>query len=36
VSARRDAQFQISNAAGFINGWITRTQIHGRLIRIQP
>lgn len=33
VSAVRDGQFQISNNHGFVNGWISRTAIFGRLVQ---
>lgn len=31
-----DRQFQIGNNRGGINGWITRRQVFGRLIAVEP
>lgn len=36
VSAVRGPQYQIANMRGHVNGWITRRQIHGRLVRVDP
>jgi len=36
VSAVRGKQYQISNAKGHINGWVTSKQIYGRVTKIEP
>lgn len=36
VKAIQGERFQIGNNRGGINGWITRRQIYGRLIRLDP
>jgi hypothetical protein len=35
VKAIQAERFQIGNNRGFINGWISRRQIYGRLIRVE-
>jgi hypothetical protein len=35
VKAIQGERFQIGNNRGFINGWISRGQIYGRLIRVE-
>jgi hypothetical protein len=32
VTAMRRSQYQISNNKGHVNGWISRSAIHGRLV----
>ncbi len=34
VKAIRGAQYQIGNNRGGINGWISRSSIYGRLVRV--
>ena len=36
VKAIQDQRYQIGNNRGGINGWINRTAIFGKCIRIQP
>jgi hypothetical protein len=36
LTAVRGAQYQISNAKGYVNGWCTIRQIHGKLIKVEP
>lgn len=36
VKAVQGDRFQIGNNRGGINGWITRRQIFGRLIKVEP
>lgn len=36
ISAVRDGQYQISNASGHVNGWITAKQIYGVLAKVEP
>lgn len=37
VSAVRPGDlYQISNAKGHVNGWISRQLIYGRLVRVEP
>ncbi len=35
VKAVRDDQFQIGNNKGFINGWTSRAQIFGRVVKVE-
>ncbi len=35
ISAIRNNQFQISNNAGYINGWIKSDKIYGKLIGVE-
>ena len=35
VSAVRGDQYQISNNHGHVNGWITKNQIYGKIIKIE-
>lgn len=35
VTAKRGKQYQISNNKGYINGWITISNIFGKLIKIE-
>ena len=34
ISAIKENQYQISNNRGFVNGWITRDKIFGKVIKI--
>lgn len=34
ISAIQDDKYQISNNKGFINGWISASQIFGRLVKL--
>jgi hypothetical protein len=36
ISAIRGGQYQISNNRGFVNGWITRTAIFGKCVKVEP
>jgi hypothetical protein len=36
VKAIQGDRYQIGNAKGFVNGWVTRRQIFGRLVRVDP
>jgi len=36
IKAVQGPRFQIGNNRGGINGWITRTAIYGRLVRVEP
>jgi hypothetical protein len=36
VRAIRNDRYQIGNNRGHINGWVTRRQIFGRLIAVEP
>lgn len=36
VKAIQEERFQIGNNHGFINGWISKTSIFGKCIRIEP
>jgi hypothetical protein len=36
IKAIQGPRFQIGNNRGGINGWITRTSIYGRLVRVEP
>ncbi len=35
ISATKGEQFQISNNSGYVNGWITKNQIFGRVIKVE-
>lgn len=34
ISGLRNNQYQISNNRGFVNGWVTREKIFGKVIKI--
>jgi hypothetical protein len=36
IKAIQGERFQIGNNRGGINGWVTRRQIFGRLVRVAP
>ena len=36
VKAVQGDRYQIGNNRGGINGWITRRQIYGRLVKVEP
>lgn len=36
ISGVRGDQYQISNNHGFVNGWTSRKQIYGILIKVEP
>jgi hypothetical protein len=36
IAAIRGEQYQIANNRGHVNGWVTRSSIFGRCIRIEP
>ena len=36
VKAIQGERFQIGNNRGGINGWVTRRQIFGRLVKVEP
>jgi hypothetical protein len=36
IKAIQGARYQIGNNRGHVNGWVTRTAIYGRLIRVEP
>lgn len=35
VSAIRGEQYQISNVRGYVNGWTTAKQIHGKVVKVE-
>lgn len=36
VKAIQGDRFQIGNNRGFINGWVTRTSLFGRCVKVEP
>ncbi len=36
VKAVRDGEFQIGNAHGKINGWTSRKNVFGKLVKVEP
>lgn len=35
IGAMRDKQYQITNNRGYVNGWITKRAIFGRLVKVE-
>lgn len=36
VKAQKDGRFQIGNNHGHINGWASRDQVVGKLVKVEP
>lgn len=36
IKATQGARFQIGNNRGGINGWISRSGVYGKLVRVEP
>jgi hypothetical protein len=35
-AVKHETLYQISNAKGHVNGWISRQSIYGRLVKVEP